>query len=67
MNETLNDIQSLEKVRNILSNVPYSIDICTSIMILDDLIKQKDDQVKQFEKQAPQDIQDLCTIIRGGK
>jgi len=67
MNETLHDIQSLEKVRKILSNVPYSIDICTATMILDNLIAEKDNQVKQFENQAPKDIQELCTMIRGVK
>ena len=67
MNETLHDIQSLEKVRKILSNVPYSIDICRATMILDYLITEKDNQVKQFENQAPKDIQDLCTMIRGVK
>ena len=45
------DIQSLEKVRKILSNVPYSIDICTAIMIIDNLIREKDNQVKKESNQ----------------
>ena len=45
------DIQSLRKVRKILSNVPYSIDICTAIMIIDNLIREKDNQVKKESNQ----------------
>ena len=36
-------------------------------LLLKQMKTEKQVMVNRYEQEAPQDIQDLCTIIRGGK
>ena len=72
MNDLFNDINDLEKVllkvRNVNPLNTTSQDlILDAVALLDKIIAEKTLIVNKFEKQAPKDIQDLCTMIRGGK
>lgn len=74
MNDLLNDINELEKAKNMLditsiSKDPKFIDqqIQEALLIIRKKLAEKLKMVDNFEKQAPQDIQDLCLMIRGGK
>ena len=67
MNEVLNDIEKLQLVNRVLSNVPSLKDIQSVQRYLGNMIKEKQKIVKDFEKQAPNHIQDLCNQIRGAR
>tara|TARA_B110000285_G_C14567758_1_gene356457 strand:+ start:274 stop:477 length:204 start_codon:yes stop_codon:yes gene_type:complete len=67
MNEVLNDIEKLQLVNRVLSNVPSLKDIQSVQLYLGNMIKEKQKIVKDFEKQAPNHIQDLCNQIRGAR
>ena len=72
MNDLFNDINDLEKVLSKVRNVnPLNTTsqdlILDAVALLDKIIAEKTLSVNKFEKQAPKDIQDLCTMIRGGK
>ena len=67
MNEVLNDIEKLKLVNRVLSNVPSLKDIQSVQRYLGNMIKEKQKIVKDFEKQAPNHIQDLCNQIRGAR
>jgi ribonuclease HIII len=63
MNDLLNDI-------NILKQIKTSIGVLHADALKNYIqhhINEKQKIVDDFEKQAPQDIQDLCLMIRGGK
>ena len=65
MNDLLNDIEKLQRVNRVLSNVPSLKDIQSVQLYLGNMIKQKQKIVDNFEKKAPNHIQDLCNQIRG--
>ena len=75
MNDLLNDIRTLEKIqssfRTVLSTRLNSdkktIAIKDVFFLLNQMKTEKQVMVNKFEQEAPQDIQDLCTMIRGGK
>ena len=72
MNDLFNDINDLEKVLSKVRNVnPLNTTsqdlILDAVALLDKIIAEKTLNVNKVEKQAPKDIQDLCTMIRGGK
>ena len=74
MNDLLHDINELERAKNMLditsiSKDPKFIDqqIQEALLIIRKKLAEKLKMVDNFEKQAPQDIQDLCLMIRGGK
>tara|TARA_R110000782_G_scaffold188593_1_gene278582 strand:+ start:420 stop:623 length:204 start_codon:yes stop_codon:yes gene_type:complete len=67
MNDLLNDIEKLQRVNRVLSNVPSLKDIQSVQLYLGNMIKQKQKIVDNFEKKAPNHIQDLCNQIRGAR
>ena len=68
MNDLLNDINKLQKITDRISkNVSWNLHVATALSELRQMIEEKQKIVDEFEKQAPQDIQDLCNIIRGTK
>ena len=74
MNDLLHDIEELNKAKNRLditsiSKDPKFIDqaIQEALLIITKKLAEKIRMVDDFEKQAPQDIQNLCNYIRGGK
>ena len=79
MNDLLHDIKKLKEVKHhlilaggttnkITEHTPEGVaDIRRAKICITSLIEEKQKIVDDFEKQAPQDIQDLCNSIRGGK
>ena len=67
MNDLLNDIEKLQRVNRVLSNVPSLKDIQSVQLYLGNMIKQKQKIVDNFEQKAPNHIQDLCNQIRGAR
>jgi len=74
MNDLLNDIRTLERMETSFNKVfstSRNIERDNAINDVYFLIKQMKTEkqiiVNKYEQEAPQDIQDLCTIIRGGK
>jgi len=66
MNDLLNDIEKLQKVTDTISkNISWNLHVASCLYELRDLIKQKQKIVDNFEKKAPNHIQDLCNQIRG--
>ena len=68
MNDLLNDIEKLQKVTDTISNnISWDLNVASCLYELRDLIKQKQKIVDNFEKKAPNHIQDLCNQIRGAR
>ena len=74
MNDLLNDIKKLDEAKhhlilafNTTNNMTTQKDIQNAMNSICSVINEKQLMVDNFEKQAPQDIQDLCNYIRGGK
>ena len=75
MNDLLNDIRTLERIqgsfRTVLSTRLNSDKKTNAIkdvfFLLNQMKTEKQVMVNKFEQEAPKDIQDLCTMIRGGK
>jgi len=67
MNDLLKDIEKLQKVKTVIRRLPYCIDVATSLHFLREIIFEKKRIVDNFEKQAPNHIQDLCNQIRGAR
>tara|TARA_R100001443_G_scaffold27618_1_gene40864 strand:- start:59 stop:283 length:225 start_codon:yes stop_codon:yes gene_type:complete len=74
MNDLLNDIRTLErmetsfnKVFSTSKNVERDNAINDVYFLIRQMKTEKQIIVDRFEQEAPKDIQDLCTMIRGGK
>lgn len=75
MNDLLNDIRTLERIEiafnKLLMPTSNNLERKNAFKDVNLLLKQmkteKQVMVNRYEQEAPQDIQDLCTIIRGGK
>lgn len=74
MNDLLNDIRTLErmetsfnKVFSTSKNVERDNAINDVYLLIKQMKTEKQVMVNKYEKEAPKDIQDLCTMIRGGK
>ena len=68
MNDLLKDIEKLQKVTDKISNnISWDLNVASCLYELRDLIKQKQKIVDNFEKKAPNHIQDLCNQIRGAR
>ena len=66
MNDLINDIEKLQKVTDTISkNIPWNLHVASCLDELRGLIKEKQKSVTEFEKQAPNHIQDLCNQLRG--
>ena len=72
MNDLLHDIEELNKVKKRLDMTSITADpkfidqaIQEALLIIRKKLAEKIRMVDNFEKQAPQDIQDLCNYIRG--
>jgi hypothetical protein len=68
MNDLINDIEKLQKVTDTISkNIPNGIFMKCFMPLMNSrgLIKEKQKSVTEFEKQAPNHIQDLCNQLRG--
>ena len=72
MNEILHDINKLEevlwKVRNVNPLNSKSQDLLVdAVGLLGKIIAEKSLSVKEFEKTAPNHIQELCNNLKGDK
>ena len=72
MNEILHDINNLEevlwKIRNVNPLNSKSQDLLVdAVGLLGKIIAEKSLSVKEFEKTAPNHIQELCNNLRGDK
>jgi hypothetical protein len=68
MNEVLNDINKLQKITDRISkNIAWDLNVVSVLDELRNMIKEKEKIVKDFEKQAPNHIQDLCNQIKGAR
>ena len=68
MNDLIQDINALQKITdNISKNISWNLHVASALSDLRDIISAKKQLVDDFEKQASQDIQDLCNSIRGTK
>ena len=74
MNDLLHDIKKLDEAKhhlilafNTTNSLTTQKDIQNAMNSICSVINEKQLMVDNFEKQAPQDIQDLCICIRGGK
>ena len=72
MNEILHDINNLEevlwKVRNVNPLNSKSQDLLVdAVGLLGKIIAEKSLSVKEFEKTAPNHIQELCNNLKGDK
>ena len=74
MNDLLHDIKKLDEAKhhlilafNTTNNMTTQKDIQNAMNSICSVINEKQLMVDNFEKQAPQGIQDLCNSIRGGK
>jgi len=72
MNDILNDIEKLKEVKShldytSLSTNPKIIDgaIQEALLIVNKMLAEKHGEVFEFEKQAPDHIQELNNIIKG--
>jgi hypothetical protein len=67
MNEVLNDIEKLEKLENLLWEKDLSNGFSRNAIsiYIQEMIEEKQKSVTEFEKQAPNHIQDLCNQLRG--
>lgn len=72
MNDILNDINDLEevlwKIRNVNPLNSKSQDLLVdAVGLLGKIIAEKTLSVQEFEKTAPNHIQELCNNLKGGK
>ena len=75
MNDLLNDIRTLERIEiafnKLLMPTSNNLERKNAFRDVTFLLKQMKTEkqiiVDKFEQEAPKDIQDLCTMIRGGK
>ena len=72
MNEILHDINNLEevlwKIRNVNPLNSKSQDLLVdAVGLLGKIIAEKSLSVKEFEKTAPNHIQELCNNLKGDK
>ena len=75
MNDLLNDIRTLERIETafnkLLMPTSNNLERKNAFRDVTFLLKQMKTEkqiiVDKFEQEAPKDIQDLCTMIRGGK
>jgi hypothetical protein len=75
MNDLLNDIRTLERIETafnkLLMPTSNNLERKNAFRDVNFLLKQMKTEkqiiVDRFEQEAPKDIQDLCTMIRGGK
>ena len=74
MNDILQDIEKLQDVKKHLDNTsiitnPRAIDgaIQMALFTVNKMIAEKNKQVVEFEKTAPNHIQELCNNLKGDK
>ena len=74
MNDVYNDLRTLKRMDLALQNARFAKDKKARAQakvdlqfLLAQMIVEKKTIIEMHEKQAPKDIQDLCTMIRGGK
>ena len=66
MNDIMNDINKLQKITdNISKNIPWNLYVANALNDLRDIIEEKQKIVSDFEKQAPNHIQELCNNLKG--
>ena len=65
MNDLIDDINKLQKITdNISKNIPWNLNVVSALHDLREIISEKQSIVNKFEKQASNDIQELCDKLR---
>jgi len=65
MNDLIDDINKLQKITvNISKNIPWNLNVVSALHDLREIISEKQSIVNKFEKQASNDIQELCSSLR---